>query len=284
MTGTTERHSSWRHIVAKWSYDRVAQWYDYDMGLNMPFDDIAGYRRLLPDPPARILEVGCGTGRLTFPLARAGYAMTGLDRSTAMLDQFARKLKADRLHLQNKIRLIHQDARSMRLAERFNAIVFGYSGFQYFLSDEDVAQFCTRVADLLMNNGCLIIDIFLHQPQATSNEFSLDFERSLPDGSKLSRRKRVVLDGRTNHVERRYAWQAAKGTNEVPYEREVRTVSRQRLYTSDELVTLLRLQGFRCEKYLFDYQAPSAISNAQFFTGRFSLMSAKPDRECSHTP
>lgn len=264
--------------MPEWSYDHIAQWYDQDMGLNMPFDDLAGYKRLLPPAPARVLEVGCGTGRLTIPLAQAGYAMTGLDRSVAMLDQFAEKLASSESRLQNGIQLSHQDARSMQFAEWFDAIVFSYCGFQYLIEEEGIHRFCRRAAELLMPDGCLILDIFLHQPQATSNELSLDFERKLHDGSKLSRYKRIELVGRTNRVERIYKWQAAAGAEESPLEREVRTVSRQRLYSASQLTELLRAQGFECTDQLFDYHESPTAESAKFFTGRFVLQS--PDVFC----
>ena len=45
----------------------------------MAEDDTQVVRRLLPDPPATVLDVPCGDGRLTTRLAAAGYAVTGVD-------------------------------------------------------------------------------------------------------------------------------------------------------------------------------------------------------------
>ena len=40
---------------------------------------------VMPDPPARILDVGCGTGSLAVLLAQAGHEVTGIDTSAEML-------------------------------------------------------------------------------------------------------------------------------------------------------------------------------------------------------
>jgi SAM-dependent methyltransferase len=50
--------------------------------------------RLLPPPPARILDVGAGTGFLSLTAAQLGYAVTAVDLSPAMLQRLASKATA----------------------------------------------------------------------------------------------------------------------------------------------------------------------------------------------
>jgi len=55
----------------------------------------AALRRLLPEPPARVLDVGAGTGFLSLLLAAQGYRITALDLSPGMLGRLRAKA-ADR--------------------------------------------------------------------------------------------------------------------------------------------------------------------------------------------
>lgn len=54
----------------------------------------AAFVRLLPPPPARVLDVGAGTGFLTLNLARLGYRVTALDLAPSMLTELRRKAAA----------------------------------------------------------------------------------------------------------------------------------------------------------------------------------------------
>ncbi|MGB9281461.1 MAG: class I SAM-dependent methyltransferase [Pseudonocardiaceae bacterium] len=59
----------------------------------------AALLRLLPPPPARILDVGAGTGFLSLAAAQLGYAVTAVDLSPAMLQRLTSKASAARLHV-----------------------------------------------------------------------------------------------------------------------------------------------------------------------------------------
>src|ERR1700730_18691528 len=59
----------------------------YDLGMAGFDDDVGLYLGFAQHAKGRILELGCGTGRLLLPLAEAGFALTGVDRSAAMLEQ-----------------------------------------------------------------------------------------------------------------------------------------------------------------------------------------------------
>jgi S-adenosylmethionine-diacylgycerolhomoserine-N-methlytransferase len=81
-------------------------------------------RRTAPDGAARVLEVGCGTGRNLSELAtRAPRAeVTGVDLSAAMLERSAQRVK----HLGDRVQLLHRDY-SQPLGTPFQLVVFSYS-------------------------------------------------------------------------------------------------------------------------------------------------------------
>src|SRR6187549_2646371 len=66
-----------------------------------------------------VLEVACGTGRLSLPLARDGLDIVGLDVSRQMIERARMKSVAEGLHVE----WLEQDCRSMRLSRQF-AFIF----------------------------------------------------------------------------------------------------------------------------------------------------------------
>src|SRR5690242_5009291 len=60
--------------------------------------------------PGTVLEIGCGTGRLTLPLARAGHVVTGVDLSPAMLARARSKLAAEPPEVRARVTLLEADA------------------------------------------------------------------------------------------------------------------------------------------------------------------------------
>jgi S-adenosylmethionine-dependent methyltransferase len=63
----------------------------------------------LPPPPGRVLDVGGGAGHQSFPLAQAGYDVTVLDPSPAMLDKARQRLERLPAQTRRRVRLIQAD-------------------------------------------------------------------------------------------------------------------------------------------------------------------------------
>lgn len=92
----------------------------YD-GMNTSMDDLQFYKRWLPkNKDARILELCCGTGRLTLPIAKDGYDISGVDYTASMLHQA--KMKASEAGL--RINFIQADIRTLDLQEKYDFILF----------------------------------------------------------------------------------------------------------------------------------------------------------------
>jgi S-adenosylmethionine-dependent methyltransferase len=87
----------------------------------------------LPEPPAAVLDVGGGAGHQSFPLAQAGYDVTLLDPSTAMLDKARQRLVRLPAEAQRRVTLVQADGENAEAAvegRRFAAVlchgVLGY--------------------------------------------------------------------------------------------------------------------------------------------------------------
>jgi SAM-dependent methyltransferase len=107
-----------------------------------------------------VLELGCGTGRLAIPLARAGLEVWALDSSAAMLDQLRTKLAAEPQEVRARIRILRQDATALDLPVRdirFAALPFNM--LMLIIDAEAQRRTLTAVARHLAPGGTVALDV-----------------------------------------------------------------------------------------------------------------------------
>jgi SAM-dependent methyltransferase len=118
--------------------------------------EVAGVMTMLKlRPGARILDVGCGQGRHAVPLAGTGYHMTGLDRSTYLL-QKAREA-ADAVSVD--VHLVRGDMRSLPWRQAFDACINLLTTFGYFEDEEENEETLRQMGRVLKPGGVLILDV-----------------------------------------------------------------------------------------------------------------------------
>ena len=101
----------------------------------------------------RVLDVPCGKGRLTIPLARLGLCMTGVDL-TASYVRTARRLAAgERL----SVGFMQSDMRDIAFVGEFHGVFNWFGSFGYF-TDEDNLLFCRKVYQALRPGGRFLIE------------------------------------------------------------------------------------------------------------------------------
>ena len=87
-------------------YINTAKLYDLDQRDNL-IADIPFYLKYAKKQNGKILELGCGTGRVSIELAKNGYFVTGLDLSESMLEIYKNKLNNLSKNIIEKINLIN---------------------------------------------------------------------------------------------------------------------------------------------------------------------------------
>jgi len=107
-----------------------------------------------------VLEIGCGTGRITIPIAEAGVDIVGLDRSSNMLSIFRQKIANLNAETQSHIRIVKDDMRSFSLKDRFKLIIIPYRAFLHLLTPEDQRLALNQIHRHLTDDGLLIFNIF----------------------------------------------------------------------------------------------------------------------------
>lgn len=108
---------------------------------------VAFYAALAQETGGPVLEIACGTGRVTIPIARLGFAVTGLDIVPGMLEQA--RSKAVGL----PTRWIEGDARTFDLGEQFRLIFLTGNAFQAFVTNADQAALLQCVRTHLHDEG-----------------------------------------------------------------------------------------------------------------------------------
>lgn len=123
--------------------------------------DDAGFWRAITTCPAGgpVLELGCGTGRVLLPLARAGIEITGLDLSTRMLERCRAGLGSETPEVRDRVRLVAADMASFDLGRHFAAIICPFGSFQQLRTVEQQLACLDRCRDHLAPHGELVLDL-----------------------------------------------------------------------------------------------------------------------------
>jgi SAM-dependent methyltransferase len=126
----------------------------YDLDLEGYDDDVALYERLADAGWRTVLELGCGTGRVTVALARQGCTVTGIDVSSAML-----ALARERVAGVANVTLIEADMRMLDLGERFDSVIVPLGGLQHLEDVDDLVEAMRAIAHHLAPEGLAVIDV-----------------------------------------------------------------------------------------------------------------------------
>jgi len=136
------------------SYEESAQYYDsFDTKGNLPF-----YLDLAKRTTGKVLELGVGTGRVLFEIARLGREVVGIDNSVAMLREAKRKRREDYPDVCGKCRLVLADMLSLDLGERFGLVYSASAGVQTASAD-DLRGIFRNAAEHLGDSGMFAFDL-----------------------------------------------------------------------------------------------------------------------------
>ncbi len=103
----------------------------------------------------KIVECACGTGNLTLPLRRAGYLVTGVDRSGDMLAVAMRKAREAGV----SIPFVQMDMRALETPRRVAAVLATCDGVNYLTDEEQAKAFFCAAHRSLKDGGALIFDV-----------------------------------------------------------------------------------------------------------------------------
>lgn len=145
--------------AAGYGREHVADFYDHvDPYRHRP--DVAFYTALAVERGGPMLELGCGTGRVLLPTAKAGVEVTGVDVSEPMLAVCRSKLAEETPEVQGRVRLARADMRSFDLGRRFGLVTIPFRPFQHLVTVEEQMACLACAHRHLEPGGTLALDVF----------------------------------------------------------------------------------------------------------------------------
>ncbi len=196
-----------------------------------------------------ILELACGTGRITIALAQAGFSVTGIDNAEGMLKEARRKSKEAGI----KIEWFKADMRNFRLDKKFSLIILPANTLCHLLDLGDFEACLSAVRKHLVPNGRFIIEVFVPKIELLINRLGERYpfsEYDDPDG----RGKIIVTESyeyeSDTQIKRIETYHSIPGE-----ELEIQGELNMRMYFPQELDALMKYNGFMIEyKYGSDDQ------------------------------
>ncbi len=183
MSMQDEKHQE--RIIAE-LYDRhSSEFYDY----HAKRGDVKFYIDFAVQSGGTVLEIGCGTGRILIPTARAGVCITGLDKSTEMLKICQRKLKDESREVSDRVKLVHADMSNFNLGSKFSLVTIPFGPFNCLVSVEEQLRCLNCIKRHLHHNGALVLDLFYPSSREFSSGeegFSVKTPFEMPDGRSVT--------------------------------------------------------------------------------------------------
>ena len=239
----TRARDGWR------GWDEYAAFYDWENAQTVQRRDVGFWERLAAAAAGPVLELGCGTGRITVPVARSGAHVVGIDRSLPMLERASRKLR--RARLTGHASLVRGDIRHLPFRRaQFPLVMAPYGILQSLTRERDLAATLASVARVLPKRGRFGIDLVPDLPRWSEYEARRTLSGRLGRGTTISLIESVSQDRarRLTIFDQRYISTRRGERRQHNFTLTFRTLSIR------QMTHRLERAGFAIDVVLGDYQ------------------------------
>jgi len=221
----------------------------YDaLNRNLQLGDGRFYKEEAQRARGPVLELACGTGRLTIPIAQSGVEIVGLDQSASML-AYART-KADASGI--SIAWVEADCRQFELNGKFSMIFMGFNSMQHLHDHESLAALFENVAKHLADGGRFIFDVFNPSIAILNRDYSQRYvERQYddPEGRGIITLEQTAVYDDAAQVNRITWYFSLRGEKDFRVEE-----LELRCFFPQELDMLVQANGFEIEEKFSDFE------------------------------
>lgn len=219
-------------------------------------EQVCQLSKLTGSPFSRVLDLCCGPGRHAIPLAKRGALVTGVDRSSFLLEKAKSRAESEKL----EIKWIREDMRTFARPGQFDLVINLFTSFGYFASAEENLIVLRNAYSSLLPGGFFVIDLM--GKEVLARRFVPSAVEELPDGSILVQRREITRD-----------WQRIKvQCLHIQNNQVTRFEFDHALYSGRELADLLRAAGFENVRLSGTWQDDPYDFNAE----RLIAVAAKP--------
>ncbi len=236
-------------------WDEYAPFYDWENAQTLGRRDVPFWKRLVAKVDGPVLELGCGTGRISAPLARAGAHVVGIDRSAPMLERAQKRAcTLGRRHMTRtggRLQLVRGDIRSLPFpSASFNMVAAPYGILQSLVRERDLAATLDSVARVIAPGGLFGVDLVPDVPGWREYTDKIQMRGKAAGGAHLTLIESVRQDPRRKLTifEQRYIVRRGGRRSEHPFQLTFRTLPIK------GMTRRLERAGFAIEAVLGDYR------------------------------
>src|SRR5512140_1166559 len=167
-------------------WDEYAAFYDWENRQTMGRRDVRFWQQMARQHGGPVLELGCGTGRISLPVARTGVAVVGVDRSDQMLERARRRLARSRSA--SSLSLVRADIRTLPFSGRspFRLVMAPYGILQSLIDDADLTATLQSVSRVCRPGAIFGIDLVSDVPAWDEYKRRVRMRGTRRDGSTIT--------------------------------------------------------------------------------------------------
>ena len=231
-------------------WDEYAPFYDWENARTLGRRDVRFWVDLAGRLGGPVLELGCGTGRLSLPVARVVERFVGIDRSAPMLTRLRNRLR--RAHLGGRATLVRGDIRALpfRRRWRFRLVMAPYGMLQSLLRDSDLTTTFGAVSQIVGKVGAFVIDLVPDLPRWDEYSRRVSLRGRTTGGRHLTLIESVRQDRRRRLTIFEQEFVERRGRQRAVH----RFSLAFRTLTLHQITNRLDRAGFRIEAVLGDYR------------------------------